>query len=98
LPFFNDLLPQPIFFSILSVLLLIILSGYLSPRYKGLVAASVPVSAGAFLIFEYYAIQASQEMGVQSLFFVINQSLALVFLFAVYYATKSTRWLNQKDE
>lgn len=98
IPFFTNLIPQPVFFSILAVLVLILISGYISPRYKGLVAASVLVSAGAFLAFEYYAIQASQNEGMWSPFFLINQVLALVFLFAVYFGTKSTRWLNQKDE
>lgn len=97
LPFFTNLIPEPFFFSIFAVLLLILLSGLISPRYKGLVAISMLVSAGAFLVFEYYAISASQSLGIKSPFFLINQFLAFIFLFATYFGTKSTRWLSEKE-
>jgi hypothetical protein len=98
LPFFTSLIPEPFFFSILAVLMLILLSGLMSPRYKGLVAISMIVSAGAFLIFEYYAISVSKTLGIESPFFLINQLLALIFFFATYFGTKSTRWLTQRDK
>lgn len=98
LPFFTDLIPQPIFLSILAVLVLVLVSGWISPRYKGLMAISVLVSATAFVIFEYYAVISLQDFGFGSPFFLINQVLALVFLLSTYFATKSTRWLTQKDE
>ena len=98
LPFFTNLVPKPLFISTLAVLLLILLSGFISPIHKNLLIISVIVSALAFLAFEYYSIEASQIGGVKSPFFIVNQILALMFLSASYFGTKSVRWLSEKGE
>ncbi|KND48493.1 MAG: hypothetical protein AB200_02045 [Parcubacteria bacterium C7867-005] len=95
MPFFSGLLPKPAFFSILAVLLLVVLSGLISPAQKVLVALTTLVSAGAFIAFEYYAVSASQMYGSGSPFFLVNQLLALIFLLATYFGTKSIRGITQ---
>ncbi len=93
IPYFSDLIPKPAFFSILAVLLLVLLSGYMSPKHKAVIMLTVIVSAIGFLAFEYYAVNAAQTSGLKNLFFAVNQFLAIIFLFAAYFGTKSIRWL-----
>lgn len=97
MPFFEDLTPKPQFFSILAILALTLLSGLINPRQKNIVALSTLVAAGAFLAFEYYAIEASKLLGPTSAFFLLNQILALICLIATYFGTKSVRGLSIKN-
>jgi hypothetical protein len=94
MPFFSELIPKPTFFSILAALIVIILSGLISPRQKIIVLLSLLVSAGGFLAFQYYALGAYQTLGFKSAFFLINELLALLYLISTYFATKSVRGLT----
>jgi uncharacterized membrane protein len=96
LPFFTDLIPVPIFFSVLAILILVVLSGLLNPQQKWLALANAAISGLAFLIFEYHAILALQAMSFRNLFFIVNQLLAFVFFIATYYATKTARGMFLK--
>lgn len=93
IPLFTELIPKPIFFSILAALLLIVLSGLMSPVKKNVVIVSTIVSAIAFISFEYYAVQAALNLGIKSPFFLINEVLSLIFVTATYFGTKSVRGL-----
>lgn len=97
MPFFSELIPKPSFFSILSVLVIVLLSGWISPRHKMVVSVTTIVSALAFIVFQYNAINAYQLFGLKNFFFVINEFLAVLCLTATYFGTKSIRGLIQAE-
>jgi hypothetical protein len=94
MPFFTGLLPQPLFFSVLAVLGLVILAGLVSPRHKWVVAVSTFAAALAFIAFQLYALSAFRQLGFGSAFFLVNELLALLSIIATYLGIKSVRGLN----
>lgn len=91
LPFFADLVPGPLFFSVFAMLVLAVFGGLMNPRQRWIVLFDAIISGAAFLIFEYYAIAAFQMRGFSDTFFIVNQILALVFFVSVYFGTKTVR-------
>jgi hypothetical protein len=91
MPFFTDLIPKPSFFSILAVLVIVLLSGWVSPKHKVIVGMTTLVSAGAFIAFQYYALNTFQAQGFKSAFFLVNELLAILSIIATYYGSKSIR-------
>ena len=91
LPFLYDVIPQPIFFSILAIFVLLAAAGLTNPQQVLTSAVNVALAIFATGAFEYYAIYASQNYGVGSLFFWANEALAINFLFASYYSIKTLR-------
>lgn len=90
-PFFTDLIPGPLFFPVIAMLVLAIFGGLMNPQQKWIVVLNVGITAAAFLIFEHQAMVASRTLGFRDAFFITNQTLALIFFVAVYYATKTVR-------
>lgn len=97
MPFFFGLIPKPGFFSILAVLILVILSGWISPRHKVVVIITTFVSAGAFIAFQYYALNTPEAPGIKNYFFLVTELLALLCLIATYFGTKSIRGIAQAE-
>lgn len=89
LPFIGTYIPMPTFVSVLAILVLGILAGFMSPAHKWLMVINSIVSGLAFVVFESYSIKFYYSN--QAIFFVVNQGLALLFLAALYYSTKSWR-------
>lgn len=89
LPFFKNLIPMPVFFSVLALVIIATAAGLTSPTKRGVMILNVFVSLVAFSIFEYYAI--TQYGTVDPIFFFSNQALAIVFFFTLYYSTKTLR-------
>lgn len=89
LPFVYQSIPSPLTFAIFFVLVIIILAGFLSPRHRRAIAVDVLVAAVCLGTFEYYAINA--YLAADGPFFFVNQVLAFVFFFALYYGTKTLR-------
>ncbi len=77
---------------VFSVLLLTILAGLTNPRMREVIMADVVVSTVMFLLFEYLAVNEYLQTGdfFDEIFF-LRQLLALVFLIAVYFSTKTYR-------
>lgn len=92
LPFFIDLIEEPIFVSLLSILALSILAGIVTPRQRGIIIIDTIICAAVFLVFEYRAVNAYREFGAIDAFFAVNQLLALIFFLASYFGTKTVRW------
>ncbi len=92
LPFFSDLIDEPIFISILAILTLSFLAGFVTPRQRFVILIDTLISAAAFLIFEYKSIHAYKQFGAINAFFAVNQILALTFFLATYFGTKTVRW------
>ncbi len=89
LPFFQNLIPFPVFASLLGVLVIVLGAGFIAPKNRWLVVINLIISATAMLTFEYYAISAYLESHIG--FFVANQILAIIFLAASYYGAKTVR-------
>ena len=91
LPFVYKLLPVPLPVSILIILFLGIFAALTNPLQISSVIINAFFSIGAFLVFEYFAIDAYIKYTIINLLFWTNQLLSIIFLFAIYYSTKTLR-------
>lgn len=100
LPFFSDLIHVNIFVSLTAVLMVGFAAGLLTPASRSLVLVNAVVSMLATFIFEYQAVSLYGDATSfrQTVFFVVNQLLALNFFFATYYSAKSVRGLFVKTK
>jgi hypothetical protein len=97
LPFLNSNLPIPLIFSILIILTIGLVAGVTNPLQKSTSFITTGISSIALIVFEYYAVTTYFESQL-SFLFIVNQMLALIFLFALYYSTKTLRAkLIEKD-
>ena len=89
LPANQDYLPIPLYVAVVGSIIFILLAGLMNPMHRvTLMLSSLAALVGLFL-FEWYAVQGWNEM--HRVFFVSNQILAILFLFASYYGVKSVR-------
>lgn len=95
LPFFNSLIDLPITISIIAMLGLAVLGGFINPVYRSVMVLNVIVSVCAFVGFEYYAVDtylhASPSVPLNVYFYWLNQIFALFFFLAVYLSIKTLR-------
>ncbi len=94
LPVVKPVLTMPTAVSIIAILLLGIFSGLTNPKQQWVIGFNSAIAIVGFLVFEYYGINAFVDG--EEFFFVINQMLALIFLFAIYYNTKTLRVMLKK--
>ena len=93
LPFLEDLLPVPLFVSVIVILGIGIAAGLMNPRQMGIAVFELVVSVVALMVFEYYAVQAFVT-NIGELAFWTNQALAVIFFFALYYSSKTVRGMT----
>lgn len=79
---------MPTFLSVLIILIIAVAAGATNPLQKPVMVFDVGVSLVAFILFEYRSVQA---YGVENTFFLIAQSLALIFFIATYFSIKTLR-------
>lgn len=91
LPFVNNLLPVPLLASIFAILFLALIAGLTNPSQKWTAVLNSIVAISGFVTYEYYAVNAYLAAASSSLLFITNQTLAIVFLLASYFATKTLR-------
>ena len=91
LPFLNSLLPVPLFYSLLAIIVLSLVAGFTSPVKKWAIIINELLAILAVLAFEYYAVGYYVQYAGWSWLFAVNQLLALNFLVALYYNTKTLR-------
>ena len=96
LPLLTDILPVPIYISILAILFLIFVAGLTNPAQKWVSVLDIIMSAIGFVVFEYYAAKIFSQ-NIDFFFFLVNQTLAAFFLFAFYFATKTLRGFLVKE-
>lgn len=89
LPFVYDNVPIPLFISLLAILVIGILAGLTNPKNFLIMFLNTLIALVAVVAFEFFAVSALIKN--MAFFFVANQLLALIFLFALYYSTKSWR-------
>jgi hypothetical protein len=98
LPFFNDLLPVPLFISIPSILVFGVGAGLINPKYISVALLNLAIAAGALLVFEYFAVVNYHGEGIMYTLFWIDQFLALNFLVAFYYSVKTVRGMLTRSK
>jgi len=93
LPFYKNQIPVTPTEAILSIIVLGILAGFMSPRQKWVSIVDGVVSLVAVLVFEYYAVLAYKSVGqiFTGPFFLLNQVLAGLFFITLYLSVKTFR-------
>lgn len=93
LPFFSDLIPGGLNWSIIAILVVVFGAGLLNPLLRWVVALNLGISFLATVIFEYEAVISYHQIitDIDKAFFATNQVLALIFFFSTYYGAKSLR-------
>ena len=94
LPFFFRQIPEPLWVSIGSIIIICVAAALISPRYIWSAFLSFIVSLAAVATFEYYAVDAYIKQNATSAFFWTNEILALIFVIAFYYSVKTVRGMN----
>ena len=91
LPFVNALLPVPLFYSLLAIIILSLVAGFMRPGKVWTIVIDEIITIAAVLIFEYYAVDYYAIYSFGNWLFIMNQLLALDFLIALYFNTKTLR-------
>ncbi len=82
-----------LFVGLFGVVGVTVLAGLTSPRKRAVMLTDVLVSAFMFLVFEYFAIAAyARYENFSDSVFLLRQLIAVVFLVALYYSTKTMRY------
>lgn len=98
LPFLSGKLPVSTYAAILIILIIGILAGITNPLQKWISVLNAAIAVGGSSAFEYYAVKSLISYQVTTLYFVTNQVLAIVFLFALYYSIKTLRAMFLKEK
>ena len=95
MPFYTDDLSVEMPFIVIAAVVLVIVAALTSPMKSAVISADVIVSGVGLIIFEIWAILGYGESTV--LQFVLREALAILFLFALYFSSKTLRsmLLNQ---
>ncbi len=103
IPFDSALLGLYLVAGVVGVLVLALLAGLTSPTSRLSILSDALVSGLAFMVFEYAAISAYFTTNDFSLFtpedriFLLRQLLAILFLLAFYFSTKTLRYMGKLD-
>lgn len=91
LPFFSDRLPVSTIESLVVIVTIGFLAGLTNPVEPFPAIVNTLTSAIAVVIFEYYAVVTYQINSASDTLFLADQALAIIFLFALYFGTKTLR-------
>jgi hypothetical protein len=90
--FFSGLIQVPIFISLFSVVLISLLAGFQNPANKSIIGINLVVSVVACVLFQDTAItNYLSDANRNTWFFIINEALAIIFFFCIYYSAKTFR-------
>ncbi|MEK7464218.1 MAG: hypothetical protein AAB617_00360 [Patescibacteria group bacterium] len=99
LPFFTDLLPVTPLYSIFFILILGFVAGLISPKHRWVAVLNAFIAGASLVVFEAYAViiyLSENKDSKSTAFFWINEVLALLFFFALYYSGKTLRGVLKK--
>jgi hypothetical protein len=96
LPFMNPFLQVPLYISILAAITLGIIAGLTNPKQMWAIVLNFCVALVASVIFEYQAVAGYANFSITHRTFWINQILAVNFLVALYFSTKTIRGMLVK--
>lgn len=91
-PFYASDLPAELAFDVLGALVLVCLAAFTSPQGRMILLADTVVAGVGMLIFEYWALANYQTTPIVAV--ILRQAIALIFLFAFYFAGKTLRGLS----
>lgn len=91
LPFVQNRLPISFVLAILLILIIDVFAGITNPKWEWAVIADSVISLMGFLWYAYYSVVIYMQHTVYDVLFWINGVLAIVFFFALYFATKTLR-------
>jgi hypothetical protein len=89
--FLHEAIRLPPFLSIAAIVAVVILAGLVSPRQWWLTVANVALSFFGLVIFGFEAFATSSAAVPKALPWV-NLLLSVIFLFGLYFSTKTLRW------
>lgn len=92
LPFSVSFVPLPLPFTIAGIVVLALLAGFMSPWRVMITLANTIVSLTGTIVFEYQAVT-TLNTGEPTYLFFASQILAIAFFVALYYSTKTLRWI-----
>lgn len=91
LPFFSDRLPVSTVESLVIIVAIGFFAGLTNPVEPFPAIINTLASAIGVVVFEYFAVLTYQLNSASDLLFLADQALAIIFLFALYYGTKTLR-------
>ena len=91
LPFFNNRLPVPTIWSLVVIVTIGFLAGLTNPIEPLPAWINTLASGIGVVIFEYYAVINYELYSINDPLFLTNQALAIIFLIALYFGTKTLR-------
>lgn len=94
LPFFSDRLPISTPASIFVIVILGLAAGFTSPRQTWILTLNVLISLVGTIGFGYFGVMEYQTYSFQGALFWINEGLAVVFLFSLYFSAKTLRGMT----
>lgn len=96
LPFMNRFLEVPLYLSILIAIGISIFAGITNPVQKWSVVFDFAIALFGSIIAEYQAVVGYTNYSVFHRTFWANQIVAIIFLIALYYSTKTVRGMFLK--
>ncbi|OGD95441.1 hypothetical protein A3F02_03260 [Candidatus Curtissbacteria bacterium RIFCSPHIGHO2_12_FULL_38_9b] len=90
LPLLNQMMPVPAYVSILIIVAVVFVAGITNPAQKWVHILDSVISLVGIILFEYLAILVYTQ-GNEFFTFLLNQTLAAIFLFAFYFSVKTVR-------
>lgn len=94
----KELLSFYLFIGIFGVLVFTVLAALMSPKVTSAIFTNAVISALMFLMFEYFAISAylKSQTFLDSIF-ILRQTIAVAFLVALYFSTKTLRGMASEE-
>ncbi|MBX4211041.1 hypothetical protein KW783_03675 [Candidatus Parcubacteria bacterium] len=89
LPYLKQSVPVPSFISLITILVITFLAGFTNRTHRWAIYLDAVVSFGGIFVFGYHAVKSFSRP--ITLFFVVNQVLAILFLIAFYLSVRTFR-------
>lgn len=96
LPFMNRFLEVPLYFSILILIAISVFAGITNPVQKWVAVFNFAIAVVGVVAAEYQAVNGYTMYSITHRTFWANQILAIIFLVALYYSTKTVRGMLLK--
>lgn len=95
-PIYPDLVPLNSFLFIIAMLAIAIIAGITNPEKYWTMISDLVIAGLGFIIFEYSAVSEYTTFNNLTFLFLVQQSLGLIFFFALYYSSKTVRAMYLK--
>ena len=87
-PYYTDDIGTEIFFILIGALVLVVVSAMTSPWKQSVISLDAVVAGVGLVIFELWALMGYGDVAIK---FILREFLAILFLFAFYFSTKTLR-------